>query len=80
MKIQTSLVVHGGKDDRIPPEYVQPYVACMTGGGLHVRSICYADEDHVLILSASDRFHSDLLMWMNNEPVIEESLISVPNK
>ncbi|MBF0500582.1 MAG: prolyl oligopeptidase family serine peptidase [Candidatus Riflebacteria bacterium] len=59
------LVVHGGKDNRIPPAYVRQHVSSMTERGLCVRSICYADEDHVLILSSSDRLKTDLLAWMN---------------
>jgi dienelactone hydrolase len=61
------LVVHGGKDNRVPPAHVDPCVAIMREAGLHVRSICYADADHDLILSAADQFQSDLFEWLNKE-------------
>ena len=59
------LVVHGGKDNRITPAYVESSVARMKQKGLQVQSICYPEEDHILILSSNERFHSDMLSWIN---------------
>ena len=61
------LVVHGGNDNRIPPSYVEASVARMKARGLQVRSICYADEDHILVLSSRERLQSDLLAWMSEQ-------------
>ena len=58
------LVVHGGQDTRIPPDYVDQAVSQMRSAGVRVQSICYPEEDHVLVLSAQERFHTDLLKWI----------------
>lgn len=58
------LVVHGGKDSRIPPTYVRDAVARMHEKGLQVQAICYPEEDHVLLLSSRDRLQSDIVSWM----------------
>ena len=60
------LVVHGEKDNRIPPDYVNRAVAVMREKGLRVESVCYHDEDHVLVLSSARRFQADLLAWIAN--------------
>jgi len=58
------LIVHGGRDTRIPPSYVNTAVNKMRKNNIHVHSICYPEEDHVLILSSQKQFHTDLLKWM----------------
>jgi dienelactone hydrolase len=58
------LVVHGGQDNRIPPDYVNEKIGRMKAKGLNVQSICYPEEDHVLLLSARNRLHGDLISWL----------------
>jgi len=62
------LVVYGGEDNRIRPEYVEDAVVRMKEKGLQVRAICYREDDHVLVLSARNRLQADLLSWMSMEP------------
>lgn len=61
------LVLHGGRDDQIPPDYVKAAVTAMRQKGLHVQSISYPDEDHIMILSSRERMQSDLLAWIGSE-------------
>jgi hypothetical protein len=47
------LVLHGGRDDRIPTDYLDEGVAALRDAGLELRVEVAPNEDHFLIVTRS---------------------------
>jgi phospholipase/carboxylesterase len=61
------LVVYGGKDRRLPPDYVSAGIELLETLGVDVESRRYEEEEHILIFSAFDRLMNDVEAWLKDE-------------
>jgi len=61
------LVVTGGRDDRVPLDYVQQNVALMKRAGAQVTLHSFDDADHFLMFSHRDRLLPILETWLRSE-------------
>lgn len=61
------LVVHGGADTRIPPDFIQRWCKLMTLAGCDVAAIAYPGQGHLLMMTARERFLRDVGDWINGK-------------
>jgi phospholipase/carboxylesterase len=57
-------VVYGGKDRRLPRDYVSARIELLQTLGVDVESRCYEEEEHILMVSAFDRLMNDVEAWL----------------
>ncbi len=60
-----ALVIHGGRDDRVPLGYMNDGVAALRDQGLRVRYAVVPEEDHYLIFTARERLHREIVNWLD---------------
>lgn len=59
------LAVHGGRDERIPPSYLDDGVAALRDQRLTVTQTMFPDEDHYLIFTARDALRAAVDQWLD---------------
>ena len=59
------LVIHGGKDLRIPPWAIRPAVKKLSEGGVRLSRLDFPKEDHFLFFAKRDQVVRRLARWMN---------------
>ncbi len=60
-----ALVIHGGRDDRVPLGYMNDGVAALREQGLRVRYAVVPEEDHYFIFTARERLKREIVNWLD---------------
>lgn len=59
-----ALVISGGRDDRVPWEYVDGYASQLERAGMQVTKRRFEDDDHFLFFRRSDEVITEVSQWL----------------